>query len=527
MSTKIETMELDGGKDQTTLRTWIGVLGMMLGGFMAVVDIQITNSSLRDITGGIGATLDEGSWISTSYLIGEIVTIPLTAWLSRVFSVRRYLLASVGFFLLFSCLCGIARSLGEMICFRVGQGFTGGVMIPMALTVVLSTLPKNRQPLGLALFGMTATLGPVIGPTIGGWLTDNFGWHWVFYINLFPGALMIGAIIYAIDRKPTQLELLRNGDWIGITSMAIGLGSLVAMLEEGQRKDWFGSEFIRRCGILAAIFIPVFVIIELTNKKPFVNLRLLGRRNLSVSCATNFVLGLALYGSIYLLPQYLTIVQGYSAFQTGLAMVWIGIPQLVIFPFVPKLMKRFDLRLLVCCGTLVFAASCWMNTSMSHDNAGDQFAIANTVRAIGQPFTIVPLASLGTALLDPKYAADGSALFNIERNLGGSVGTALLDTIVVQREQFHDFRIGEYVNPFRLVVQDRLSQISSIFTAKGYDPVTATKSAYAQLKQLLRREAYVMAFNDAFLVVMVALLIGALLVWLCRKTTIKQRLAAH
>ena len=164
-----------------------------------------------------------------------------------------------------------------------------------------------------------------------------------------------------------------------------------------------------------------------------------------------------------------------------------------------------------------------MNTSMSHDNAGDQFAVANAVRAIGQPFTIVPLASLATALLDPKYAADGSALFNIARNLGGSVGTALLDTVVVQREQFHDFRIGEYVNPFRLAVQDRISQISSTFTAKGYDPVTATKSAYAQLKQLVRREAYVMAFNDAFLVVMVALLIGAILVWLCHKTTIKQR----
>ncbi len=504
-----------GGKDPANLRMWIGVLGTMLGGFMAVVDIQITNASLRDITGGIGATQDEGSWISTSYLIGEIVTIPLTAWLTRVFTVRWYLLASVGLFLLFSCLCGIARSLSEMICFRAGQGFTGGVMIPMALTVALSTLPKSKQPFGLALFGMTATVGPVVGPTVGGWLTDNFGWHWVFYINLFPGALMIGAILYAIDRQSMKLELLREGDWIGIGAMAIGLGSLIAMLEEGQRKDWFGSEFIQQCGFLAATFIPLFVVIELIRKRPFVNLRLLGSQNLSMSCATNFVLGFALYGSVYLLPQYLTIVQGYSAFQTGLTMIWIGIPQLVIFPFVPRLMQRFDLRLIVCCGTLVFALSCWMNTSMSHDNAGEQFAIANTVRAIGQPFTIVPLASLATAQLPTKYAADGSALFNITRNLGGSVGTALLDTLVVQREQFHDFRIGEYINPFRLAVQNRVAQISSTFVAKGYEPATATNSAYAQLKMLVRREAYVMAFNDAFLVVMVALLIGAFLVWFC------------
>ena len=204
-------------------RTWVGVLGTMLGAFMAVLDIQITNSSLKDITGGIAATQDEGSWVSTSYLIGEIITIPLTAWLSRVFSVRWYLIVNVALFLIFSCLCGTARSLGEMIAFRACQGFTGGVMIPMSLTVALATLPKSKQPLGLALFGMTATLGPALGPTVGGWLTDNYGWPWVFYINLIPGALMIGSIVFAIRSAPMQLDQLREGDWLGIGSMAIGL----------------------------------------------------------------------------------------------------------------------------------------------------------------------------------------------------------------------------------------------------------------------------------------------------------------
>jgi DHA2 family multidrug resistance protein len=327
--------------------------------------------------------------------------------------VQRYLLVNVGLFLLFSYLCGIFSEPRRNDFFRAGQGFTGGVMIPVALKVALSTLPKSKLPFGLALFGMTATFGPVIGPTIGGWLTDNFGWQWVFYLNLLPGALMIGAIVYAIDRKPMQLDLLREGDWVGISAMA---------LEEGQRKDWFGSEFIQRCGILAAIFIPGFVVIELARKKPFVNLRLLGTRNLGVSFAVNFFLGLSLYGSVYLLPQYLTIVKGYSAYQIGLSMIWVGIPQLIIFPFVPQLMKRFDLRLLACFGTLVFATSSWMNTSMSHDYAGQQFAFANMVRAIGQPCTIIPLSSLAITLLDPKDAGDGSALFNIARNLGGSVG---------------------------------------------------------------------------------------------------------
>jgi len=294
-----------GDQEKIDFKAWMGVWGTMLGAFMAVLDIQITNASLREITGGIAATQDEGSWISTSYLIGEIVTIPLTAWLSRVFGVRWYLLINVGLFLIFSCLCGTARSLIEMILFRASQGFTGGVLIPMALTVTLSTLPRSKQPLGFALFGMTATLAPSIGPSIGGWLTDNFGWEWVFYINLFPGALMIAAILYAIEPKPFQFELLREADWIGIGSMAIGLGSLVAMLEEGQRKDWFGSPLIQTCAWLAAIFIPLFLWVELTRKRPFVNLRLVARRNLGVSCCINFLLGLGLFGTVYLVPSTL------------------------------------------------------------------------------------------------------------------------------------------------------------------------------------------------------------------------------
>jgi DHA2 family multidrug resistance protein len=291
------------------------------------------------------------------------------------------------------------------------------------------------------------------------------------------------------------------------------------MLEEGQRQDWFGSPFIQKCAWLATIFIPMFVLAELTRKKPFVNLRLIGSRNLGISAAVNFLLGLGLYGTVYLLPQYLTIVQSYSAFQTGGAMIWVGLPQLLIFPFVPMLMKRFDLRLLVCFGTLVFATSCLMNSGMSADYAGEQFAIANVVRAIGQPFTIIPLASLATTTLSPQYAADGSALFNIMRNVGGSVGTALLDTAVTRREQFHDFRIGDSVNQFSLAVQDRVNLLTQQFQDGGFDPVDAMSKAYAQIKTIVRRDAYVMAFNDAFLIVGIALLVAAGLVWLCQRTT--------
>jgi len=498
-------------------RKWVGVFSTMLGAFMAVLDIQITNSSLREISGGIGATPDEGSWISTAYLIGEIVTIPLTAWLSEVFSVRYYLFVNVVLFLIFSALCGISTSLGEMIIFRAGQGFTGGVLIPMALTVIVTTMPKNLLPVGQAMFGMTATLAPAIGPALGGWLTDQFGWQWNFYVNFIPGALMLAAIWYATEKKPVKLEQLRRGDWWGILCMAIGLGSLIAMLEEGQRKDWFGSPFIRNCAILAAIFVPLFVVIEIVRNKPFVNLRLLGSRNLGVSCIVAFGLGLALYGSIYLIPLYLGEVQGYSPLQIGKTLMWVGLPQFLIFPFLPWLMKRFDQRLLVCWGCLVFAASCFMNTAMDYNTAGDQLKVANIVRAFGQPFTIVPITGLAVATLAPKDAGSGSAIFNIFRNVGGSFGIAILSTLVTRREQFHDFRIGEAITVYAHATQARVAALQQSFSSKGFDAATASKQAYGVIKSLVRRDAFIMAFNDAFFVIAIGLLVAGAAIWLCKK----------
>jgi MFS transporter, DHA2 family, multidrug resistance protein len=503
--------------ESVSLRTWIAVGGTILGAFMAVLDIQITNSSLREITGGIAATSVEASWISTAYLIGEIITIPLTAWLSRVFGVRWYLVVNVLLFLLFSALCGTAKELTQMVIYRSLQGFTGGVMIPMSFAVVNTKLPPSKRPVGLALFGITATMGPAIGPYIGGYLTDVFGWQMDFYINFFPGALMLASILYAIDPEPLNLKLLKQGDWFGITAMAIGLGSFIAFLEEGQNEDWFTSVFIQRCFELAIIFIPIYLIIELVGKHPVVNLRLLGNRNLALSCAVNFVMGAALYGSVYLLPQYLEQVQQYSASQTGAAMVLIGLPQLAIFPFVPRLMKGIDLRLLVFVGAAIFGASCFLNTHMATDFGGPQFQLANLIRAIGQPFTIVPLSAIATAGLAKRDQTDGSALFNILRNLGGSVGTALLSTMITQREQFHDERIGESITPYSVYVQSFLRAQTSQYLQHGGDQHLAMMRAYKALQAAIQAPSFVVAFSECFFFVGSLLLVGSVLIWFCRK----------
>src|SRR5437868_2231989 len=497
-------------------RKWVAVFGTMLGAFMAVLDIQITNSSLRDISGGIAATPDEGSWISTAYLVGEIVTIALTAWFANVFTIRYYLIVNVFLFLTFSALCGISTSLGQMIVFRAGQGFTGGVFIPMALSVVVRTMPKNLLPVGQAMFGMRATLASAIGPALGGWLTDRFGWEWNFYVNFIPGALMLASILYGVDKESMKLGQLRTGDWWGILCMAIGLGSLVTMLEEGQRKDWFGSPMIRNCAILAAIFVPLFVIIEFVRERPFVNLRLLGCRNLAFTSLVAFGLGLALYGTVFLIPLYLGTIQGYSPLQIGEVLIWVGLPQLAIFPLLPLLMKRFDLRLLVSVGCLIFAASCFMNTVMSYNSAADQLRLANIVRAFGQPFTIVPVAALAVATLAARNAASGSAIFNIFRNVGGSFGIAILSTLVTRREQFHDLRIGEAITAYSPQTQARIVAVQQSFIDKGFDPVTALKQAYSVIKAVVSRNAFVMAFNDAFLVVAIGLLVAAVAIWFCK-----------
>lgn len=274
----------------------------MLGAFMAVLDIQITNASLKDIQAALGATLEEGSWISTAYLVAEIVVIPLTGWLSQVFSTRRYLLTNAALFVLFSVCCAWSWNLQSMIVFRAFQGFTGGVLIPMAFTYILRNLPPAKQLVGLAMFAITATFAPSIGPTLGGWLTENFSWEYIFYLNVIPGVLLISAVFYALPSEPVRLNLLKSGDWVGIIAMAIGLGSLQVVLEEGSRKDWFESEFIVRLAVVAAIFLTIFFWIELTRRRPFIELWLLKGRNFSLATIVNVALGIGLYGSIYVLP---------------------------------------------------------------------------------------------------------------------------------------------------------------------------------------------------------------------------------
>src|ERR1700733_8398523 len=340
-----------------SIKTWIAVFGATLGAFMAVLNIQIVNASLENIQGGIGAGIADGGWIWNSYLIAEIIVIPLSDRRAQVFSIRVYLLTNALLFLVFSAACALAQNLSQMIVLRALQGFFGGVLIPMAFTLIITLLPKSKQSIGLAMFAVSATFAPAIGPTIGGYLTENWGWQYIFYVNLAPGALMLGLLWFSLESKPLKLSLLREGDWPGIVTMAIGLGALQTVLEEGNKDDWFGSTFIVRLSVIAAIALTLFFWIELTSKKPRLNLRLLAHRNFGFGVLANFLMGVALYGSVFILPQYLARIQGYNSEQIGMVLAWTGLPQLVLIPMVPRLMKRFDARLIIGIGFALFAAS--------------------------------------------------------------------------------------------------------------------------------------------------------------------------
>lgn len=496
---------------RASTKEWIAVLAGMIGAFMAILNIQITNASLLDIEGGIGTGVDNGAWISTSYLIGEIVVIPLTAYFSSVFSFRRYILVNTILFPLFSIACAFTHDLGSMIVMRGLQGFAGGVLIPMAFTMVLTKLPKSQQPAGLALFALSVTFAPAIGPTIGGYLTENYGWQTIFFINAIPSAVMAVALAATLDKAPMQLHLLKEGDWAGIFTMAVGLSALQTVLEEGNKDDWFSSPFILKLSAVAVVFLATFIWIELTVEKPLVKLSLLKQRNFAIGVVVNVLVGVALFGTVYILPQYLGQVQRYNAEQIGNVLAWTGLPQLLLIPLVPMLMKRFDARYIGFLGISIFAASCFMNVMLSPDNAGDQFWIPNIVRAIGQALVLTPITAITTAGIAAADAAAASGLTNMLRNLGGAVGTATLGTVLTKREQFHSNIIGQSVTLARDEVHQRLDQLTGYFIAHGVsDHALAAQQAVVALGRLVKRQALILGFGDTFAVIGVLLAIAAI-----------------
>jgi len=493
---------------EPTRRDWIAVMSVMLGAFMAVLDIQITNASLKDIQGALSATLEEGSWISTSYLVAEIIMIPLTAWLVQLLSARRLAVwVSLGF-LAASLLCSMAWSLESMIVFRAFQGFTGGALIPLAFTLTLIKLPEHHRAKGMAMFAMTATFAPSIGPTLGGWLTENWGWKYIFYINIPPGLIMIAGLMYGLEKKAAHWELLKSTDYTGILTLGVGLGCLQVFLEEGHRKDWLESNLIVTLGCIALLSLITFVIVQVSKPNPLINLGILRNRNFGLSSISSLGMGVGLYGSIYLLPLYLAQIQSYNALQIGEVIMWMGVPQLFLIPLVPKLMKFVSPKWLCTLGFGLFGLASILSGSLNPDFAGPQFNQIQLVRALGQPLIMVTISLIATAYILPQDAGSASSLFNILRNLGGAIGIALLATLLDARTKTYFDYLRESIVPTNPQVAERMASMTDRFGSE--------MAALGKLSEITHQQALIMAYNDAFHFVGIALGVSMLAILLTK-----------
>jgi len=472
----------DGAAEpKADLSAWLAVAAGTIGAFMAMLDISIVNAALPTIQGGIGASAAEGTWVSTAYLVAEIVMIPLAAWLANMLGLRRFLIIVAALFTLFSMVCGLSNDLTQMILGRLGQGFTGGAMIPMAMTIVATRLPPAQQPLGIGLFGMTAVLGPVLGPITGGWLTEHLSWHYAFFLNLPVGAGLILLLLFGVPDARPRWDMIAEADLPGMAGLALGLGGLTTLLEEGQRDQWFESPFIMTMALTSASGFLLLFAGQAFSRRPVIRLGILFERAFGGVFVLTLGVGAAFYGIVYIIPQFLVSVAGYNAEQSGLVAMVSGLPTIALMALFPALVRRIDLRAAIALGLVLYAASCFMDMHLSELSAGPQFLGSQLLRGLAQFFCLMFLNQAAACAVRPDLAEDASGLFNVARNLGGSIGLAAIAVVQEQRTFFHAARLSESMAANNPVVHGAIDT-----------------QGLAQIAGLVQDEAAVMAFADLY-----------------------------
>lgn len=503
-------------RPDATVGDWLAVIAGAVGALMATLDISITNSALPQIQGEIGASGTEGTWIGTGYLIAEVVMIPLAAWLSRVFGLRNFLFGCATLFTLFSVICGFAHNLPEMIVGRVGQGFTGGALIPTAQTIIATRLNRRQMPVGMTMFGLIVLLGPLMGPVVGGWLTENVSWSWCFFLNIPVYAVLASLLWLGLPPQPMRLELLRKADWGGIIGMTVGLSCLTTVLEEGQRERWFESSLIVYLAIASALGFLVLAAAQLLVKEPVLKFRLLRNRSYASVIVIVVVVGSVLYGVLYVMPQFLSNVSGYNAFQSGTVLLLSGIPAFLVMPVLPRLLARLDTRLMVASGLSLLALSSFMDIHLTPTSDGSDFVWSQLLRGAGQMLAMMPLNQASVGSVAREDTGDAAGLYNMARNLGGSLGLALLGVFIDRRMEMHGDVIREAVTANSTLAQDRIASNAAGFAASGGDMVYGRMQALKQLATQIDVQALVMTYSECFWALGIALVICIPLVLLLR-----------
>lgn len=477
---------------------WLIAFSVMLATVMEVLDTSVANVALPHIAGNLSASSEEATWVLTSYLISNAIILPATSWISTYIGRKRFLIICIIIFTLASALCGAAPNLATLIIARILQGMGGGALQPIAQSVLLESFPPAKRGAAMAVYGMGIVVAPIIGPALGGWITDNYSWRWIFYINLPIGALaafMANAFVedppYVKNQKPGTI------DYLGFGLMALGLGALELTLDLGQQRDWFESPLIVFTASVSALSVLSFIFWELYVDEPIVNLRVFLNRNFAIGCAAIASVGVVLYGSTALLPLFLQTLLGYPAVDSGLAVSPRGVGSIISMIIVGRIIGKMDARYLIAFGFCVLAVSTWMFTGINLYIAQSNIQIPMIISGFAMGFVFVPLTTLSMSTLPNEQIGNASGIYNLMRNTGGSIGIAVMTTMLARNSQVHQNVLAGNTNIYNPAFQQYVQQISSGF-AGAFDPATATQAAYSSIYGMLEKHAAVLAYIDDF-----------------------------
>jgi DHA2 family multidrug resistance protein len=499
------------------INPWIIAISVMLGTFMEVLDTTVVNVSLQHIAGSLSVTPEEATWVLTSYLVANAIVLPLTGWLGNYFGRRNILLASVGGFTIFSFLCGIAPNLPILIICRIFQGATGGGLQPLSQAILMEAFPPEKRAKAMAFWALGIVVAPMLGPVLGGWITDSYSWRWLFYINIPIGiAAVIMAVLFIHD--PPYIKRGEGGiDYWGIGYLAIGIGALQIMLDKGQEDDWFGSNFIITLSIFAFIGFAAFIIRELVTPHPVVQLRIFKNRTYATGVFLMTVLGFVLYGSTVLLPLWLQTLMGYPALQAGMAMLPRGLGSFLFMPLVGILMGKIEARKLLGAGLIVAAFSIYQ-LSLLNLNAGywDIFW-PQLLQGTSMGLLFVPLTTITNGPIPKEQMGNATSLFNLMRNIGASIGIASVTAISSRHMQMHSNDMSANITQYNPAAQSMIQAARAGFMANGMDMATATKQAYASVYGMVQQQASMMAYIDTFFILAIMFAACLPLIFLMKK----------
>ncbi|GFO57157.1 EmrB/QacA family drug resistance transporter [Geomonas sp. Red276] len=504
-------------EDEKQVNKWLVTITVMLPAIMEIVDTSVANVALPHMQGSLNAGTDEITWVLTSYLVSNAVVLPMTGWLARMFGRKRFLMTCIVLFTLASFLCGAAPSLGALIFFRVLQGAAGGALIPISQAILMETFPPYQQGMAMAIFGIGAMFGPIIGPALGGWITDNMSWRWIFYINMPIGIVAIVMATFFIFDPSYIRRAKASIDYWGLALLVVGLGALQIVLDKGQQEDWFNSPFILLFSAISAFSLLSLVYVELTHPHPIVNLRLFKNVSFSAGNLIMFAVGFCLYSSIMLIPLLLQTLMGYNATMAGMVLAPGGVATLICMPFVGAVIQRYDGRKVVLCGLTIGATSMFIMQHFSLQAAYPDFVWPRVVLGVGLAMTFVPLTTLTLSTIPKEEMGNATGMYSLLRNIGGSVGIAISATLLQRYAQFYQTNLVAHITPYSPVTQSRISMLKAATMAKGVDAVTAQKTALGMIYGTVVKQSYMLSYNRIFFIVGVAFIVIIPLLLLLKK----------